>query len=355
MCTDCIDSLCAVHVRCVGQVLSTLPQREFVNGMAEVVKAAAIRDEALFHELHVRADAVLRQDGDILLEVITRAVRIKADVVALDEREAGLRAVLNCGHTVGHAIEAALQPAWLHGECVSVGMVVEVEAARAMGVCDAHTVARLLSCLHAYGLPVKVPPELQRRRGYLDTLTQYLLADKKNTSASTAAAAVKCALLSRVGAACGPPYTQSVQLSLILRLLSKAVLVHPMAALPTAGRASSAGTRVFRIRTPGSKSLSNRVLLLASLCKDPVRIVGLLQSDDTQVMLAFLARVGVGLHWDGAALTVTGTGGVFQAPTSPEPVYLGNAGTAARFITSLCCLLPQRCVAWRGIASGCCF
>ena len=78
-------------------------------------------------------------------------------VVTHDEREGGLRAILNLGHTIGHGIEALMQPGLLHGECVAIGMVKGAEVARALGVCDAAFVGRLVRCLKAYGLPVEMP------------------------------------------------------------------------------------------------------------------------------------------------------------------------------------------------------
>ena len=93
----------------MAQVLTTLPQRELVNGMAEVVKAGAITSAALFDRVHALANDVLARQAEALFEVISAAIEVKVRVVEQDERESAVRAVLNAGHTIGHAVEALLQ------------------------------------------------------------------------------------------------------------------------------------------------------------------------------------------------------------------------------------------------------
>ncbi len=94
------------------QVLATLPQREFVNGLAEVIKAGAVADASLFARLEQHSAEVLIRSPAVLLQVVSAAVAIKASVVSRDSQEGGVRAILNFGHTVGHAIEAQLQVCW---------------------------------------------------------------------------------------------------------------------------------------------------------------------------------------------------------------------------------------------------
>ena len=91
------------------QWLRTLPRREFANGMSEVLKAAAILDEPLFQRLTLHAEDILACDMTLLLPIIREAIQLKARIVSADERESGIRAVLNYGHTIGHAIEALMQ------------------------------------------------------------------------------------------------------------------------------------------------------------------------------------------------------------------------------------------------------
>ncbi|KAJ0396596.1 hypothetical protein ATCC90586_004058 [Pythium insidiosum] len=116
-------------------VLKTLPQRELVNGMAEVIKAGAIYDAALFELLEASSESVLAlSDMELVQRIVAMAVQVKAHVVTQDTKEQGLRAILNFGHSIGHGIEALVQPELLHGECVSIGMIKEAEIARGMGV-----------------------------------------------------------------------------------------------------------------------------------------------------------------------------------------------------------------------------
>src|SRR5438105_3146780 len=106
--------------------LATLPQRELVAGLAEVIKIAAAADATLFDWLETHREQLLRREHDALRHAVTASCRIKAHVVGEDEREAGRRAILNFGHTIGHAIEAGTGfGSWLHGEAVGCGMALE--------------------------------------------------------------------------------------------------------------------------------------------------------------------------------------------------------------------------------------
>ncbi len=137
--------------------LRTLPPREYRSGLAEVVKYGVIREPALFDDLE-RAGKALREPSPALDGIIARCCRIKADVVAADEREGGLRAILNFGHTAGHALEkAAGYGTFLHGEAVAAGMVyASVLSQRLCGWPAAHH-ARLAALLRALDLPVTAP------------------------------------------------------------------------------------------------------------------------------------------------------------------------------------------------------
>lgn len=141
------------------EVLSTLPEREFVSGLAEVVKYGVILDAAFFEYLENHADAILLRRPDVLTEVISRCCRLKADVVEKDEREtSGLRAVLNYGHTFGHALEAiAGYGEYLHGEAVSIGMECAARLAAELGRVEASFVDRQTKLLTRLGLPTKMP------------------------------------------------------------------------------------------------------------------------------------------------------------------------------------------------------
>ncbi len=158
--------------------LSSLPRRERAAGVAELVKAAAIWDAELFDWLEQHIEAFLDLEPEILLHGLERACAIKAEVVARDEREGGLRRLLNFGHTLGHAIEKhARYRGLLHGEAVSIGMVFAAERSEALGFSPAGTALRLASLLERAGLPTS-PPD-RPRKAYLAAIG----VDKKRQGA----------------------------------------------------------------------------------------------------------------------------------------------------------------------------
>ncbi|WP_461160800.1 3-dehydroquinate synthase [Simplicispira piscis] len=145
-------------VVCDLSTLDTLPQRELSAGLAEVIKYGPIADMALMEWLESSMDALLARDRDALAHAVRRSCEIKAWVVGQDEREAGLRAILNFGHTFGHAIEAGMgYGAWLHGEGVGAGMVMAIELSHRLGLVDAAYVQRLRALVQRAGLPLRGP------------------------------------------------------------------------------------------------------------------------------------------------------------------------------------------------------
>ncbi|HEX5996499.1 MAG TPA: 3-dehydroquinate synthase [Jiangellales bacterium] len=142
-----------VGVLCDLTSLQTLPQQEYVAGLAEVVKAGFIADRVILELIESDPAAAARPGGGHASELIERSVRIKADVVSTDLREAGQREILNYGHTLGHAIERIEQYRWRHGAAVSVGMVFAAELARLAGRLDDATAARHRTVLESLGLP----------------------------------------------------------------------------------------------------------------------------------------------------------------------------------------------------------
>ncbi|MBV8604735.1 MAG: 3-dehydroquinate synthase [Pelomonas sp.] len=138
--------------------LATLPARELAAGLAEVIKYGPIADPEFLAWLEANLDALLARDAAALTHAIRRSCEIKAAVVGADEREAGLRAILNFGHTFGHAIEAGLgYGAWLHGEGVACGMVLAAELSARLGLAETSLVTRLTRLLERAGLPVRAP------------------------------------------------------------------------------------------------------------------------------------------------------------------------------------------------------
>jgi 3-dehydroquinate synthase len=146
------------RVVCDLDTLATLPARELGAGLAEVIKYGPVADAAFLDWVEAHLDALLARDPAALAQAIRRSCEIKAEVVGADEREAGLRAILNFGHTFGHAIEAGLgYGAWLHGEAVGCGMVMAAELSAQLGLVPAAFVSRLRRIVERAGLPVRGP------------------------------------------------------------------------------------------------------------------------------------------------------------------------------------------------------
>lgn len=158
--------------------LATLPEREFLAGLAEVVKYGAIGDAAFFAWLETHADALLVRDATALEAAIASSCRHKAGVVARDERELGERALLNFGHTFGHALEVeAGYGEILHGEAVAIGMLLAARLSSRLGLAAAADAERLQALLQRLRLPTRIPPGLQPRR-----LLERMRLDKKSVS-----------------------------------------------------------------------------------------------------------------------------------------------------------------------------
>jgi 3-dehydroquinate synthase len=153
--------------------LETLPRNEIVAGMAEIVKAGFIADPVILDMIEADPEAALDLPGGVLPELIRRAVAVKAEVVAADEKESALREILNYGHTLAHAIERRERYQWRHGAAVSVGLVFAAELGRLAGRLDDGTADRHRSVLTSLGLPVSYDADA------LPQLLEYMAGDKK--------------------------------------------------------------------------------------------------------------------------------------------------------------------------------
>ena len=153
--------------------LETLPRNEIVAGMAEIVKAGFIADPVILDLIEAEPQAALDPAGAVLPELIRRAVAVKAEVVAADEKESQLREILNYGHTLAHAIERRERYRWRHGAAVSVGLVFAAELGRLAGRLDDDTAERHTSILTSLGLPVTYDADA------LPQLLEYMAGDKK--------------------------------------------------------------------------------------------------------------------------------------------------------------------------------
>ncbi|CAM3923370.1 3-dehydroquinate synthase [Roseateles saccharophilus] len=171
--------------------LDSLPDRELRAGLAEIIKYGPIADAGFLCWIEDNLDALLARDKAVLGYAVRRSCEIKADVVGQDEREQGLRAILNFGHTIGHAIEAGLgYGAWLHGEAVACGMVLAADLSQRKGLMPTAFVGRLRALIERAGLPVR-PPKLGAER-YL----QLMRVDKK-----AEAGAIRFVLIEELGRA----------------------------------------------------------------------------------------------------------------------------------------------------------
>ena len=137
--------------------LKTLPEVEFANGMAEVIKHAAILSKDLFEYIESNIEKARAMDTAVLEEIVYRNAQLKAAVVAKDEKESDLRAILNFGHTIGHAVEAVSAFDLKHGQAVAIGMVAEASISNRVGKLKENDVIRLKEVINKAGLPVDVP------------------------------------------------------------------------------------------------------------------------------------------------------------------------------------------------------
>lgn len=163
--------------RCVyidSNVLLSLPSSELLNGLAEVIKYGVIYDAGFFRYLAEQRQPILERDLAVLEEVIARCCEIKGAVVAADEREADLRRILNFGHTLGHAVEAASNYAMAHGLAVGLGMVAACRLAVGKGILAQDQAEAVCGLIAGYGLPTEIPPEFSPRQ-----IKSFLKTDKK--------------------------------------------------------------------------------------------------------------------------------------------------------------------------------
>lgn len=173
--------------------LTTLPARELSAGLAEVVKYGFIRDAAFLAWLEQNMDALRQVEPDVIAEAIARSCQIKADIVAEDETEQGVRALLNLGHTFGHAIEAHQGYGnWLHGEAVGAGMAMAATLSHQLGWISADALERTKKVIESAGLPLVAPTGMSP-----DDFLARMRLDKKNVDAR-----LRLVLLNDLGDAC---------------------------------------------------------------------------------------------------------------------------------------------------------
>ena len=174
-------------------VIQSLPRREFIAGLAEVIKYGIIDDAQLFRLLEEKIEKLMSLDRDLLTHVIARSCAIKAKVVEMDEREDNFRAVLNFGHTIGHALEVATgYEKYLHGEAVGIGMAQAAAISVQQGFCDQRSFGRIRKLIAKASLPVEIPRDVS-----MQALVQGMEVDKKS-----AAGKIKFVMCAGIGKTC---------------------------------------------------------------------------------------------------------------------------------------------------------
>jgi 3-dehydroquinate synthase len=155
-------------------LLKTLPREELLGGLAEVIKYGVIWDANFFQFLCENRQRILQLEEELIVKTVYTCCRIKAEVVSQDEREGGIRRILNYGHTIGHAVEGASDYTIIHGLAVAIGMAAAARLAVLTGLLAHEEAEKIIDALIAYGMPVNIPKNLDRNR-----IKKYLLTDKK--------------------------------------------------------------------------------------------------------------------------------------------------------------------------------
>jgi 3-dehydroquinate synthase len=189
------------------ETLKTLPEKELLAGLAEVIKYGVIYDKELFDFLEVNREKILNLDNKALTHIIKRSCEIKAEVVSKDERESGLRSILNYGHTIGHAIETVTEyKNYLHGEAVAIGICLEARLSHMLNFIDNDQLSRIKGIIDSYGLPSEIPAGID-----VNSMLSSIQLDKK-----AVAGELKFILPERIGSV---KIYKGVTKSLIIELL----------------------------------------------------------------------------------------------------------------------------------------
>lgn len=144
--------------------LTTLPERDFRSGMAEVIKCGVILEESLFSYLEKNKESLKKRNFAVIEKVVERCIRLKGKIVKKDEKEEGLRKILNCGHTIGHSVEHLSSYRILHGEAVSIGIMVESYMSHLLGYLDPSPLERIKNLLQSFDLPIRIPKYLDAKQ-----------------------------------------------------------------------------------------------------------------------------------------------------------------------------------------------
>jgi 3-dehydroquinate synthetase len=194
--------------------LMSLPDRDYRAGLAEVVKHGLIADREYFDWIAAKGREIRARQPAVISQLVRRSIEIKAGVVTHDEREQGRRAILNAGHTVAHAVEVASGYQLPHGQCVSIGLVIECRLAERLGVAEEGTAVTVAKVLERFGLPHRLPDDLSPQ-----AVLESMERDKKNRGGD-----IHFSLPRKIGEmhGAGSEWTLSTEPDLILSVLSDA-------------------------------------------------------------------------------------------------------------------------------------
>lgn len=303
-------------------LLQTLPQAQWVNGFAEIIKHACIRDASLFELLEQKRLEDFRHDHHLLSELIARNVQIKSDVVSKDEFETGDRKLLNFGHTVGHAIENTYE--LLHGHAVSIGMAAACRLSVAVGGFSVAQQERVIRVLQQYGLPVHLSFDKKK-------VFDILKMDKKRVRDD-----ISFILLKKIGHA----VIQQVPLKELEALLESIHTYIPSkytAMIVTIHPSAVTGS----VRAPASKSSMQRACAAALLSKGQTRVMQPGRSNDDRAALDVIQKLGARVveNRDGS-FTIDSTG---VQPVAGE-INCGESGLGIRMFTPIAALSGKEIV-----------
>ncbi|MBT4539941.1 3-phosphoshikimate 1-carboxyvinyltransferase [Candidatus Woesearchaeota archaeon] len=327
--------------------LNTLSDEEFRNGVAEIVKIAIALDEDFFTFLENNIGSLvpnveplipqrIKLDKEILIDIISKSIKLKANVVEKDEQELGLRQVLNLGHTIGHAIETARNFKEKHGFAICTGIVIESKISEILGLISSEQHNKIINLLKQLGLPVNIDENLDS-----NNLIELMKSDKKNTSNKP-----KIVLLEKIGKIknkdnefsfeidegkikqaidiCCESSVNKQGISEIKSISEKIIEIKPITKLDA------------EINIPGSKYVANRVLMIAALADGTSILKNVPDNDDINKAIIALKQFGVSIKREGSSLEIIGTGGNIE--TIETEIHVGESGTLLRFITGIASL-----------------
>lgn len=314
------------------ETLKSLPVRELSSGMAENIKHALIADSSFIDYLE-NFQWPVRDFADFS-DLIAKSVAIKAQVVRADPKEAGLRKILNFGHTAGHALESlCLNSAHplAHGEAVALGMLMEGELAVSEGLISEADLKRIEKLILKFNLPNKVTVKINPLE-----FEAKLLTDKKNSNQQ-----IKWVLLKKLGEAVIDQSVSAENLAGCLgKYLDSTLPKHQDSGLSLLGKVRDA-----TVNLKGSKSLTNRALILAGQSVGKSILYNPAICDDAQVVIEALRKFGVKIEWSEDSLLIDRP----EVLTPYEGIIdVGPAGTAMRFLTSFVATVPGALVELRG-------